>query len=279
MKFGYYRIALQCFLLAAFLSMSVSADINDKYNVSVGTSLISFDSHVTFNSHDNSIGEEIDLEDDLGLDRDLQAGWLSGMWRLTERHRVRASYVPFRRSSFTKNQSNIDVGDNTIKAGAFIDSSFKTEIFDIEYLYSFHKTPEWESSIGLGLYWIKSRSSILAEGVIINDADGSEEFHSSFQATQTLSVPLPLVGLSTSYELNSNIRFHGTARYLDVEINGIAGHVTSLSLRTDYYFSDHVGAGLSLTSFYLTVNRNGIILKNDVSWDYKGAEIFLVLRY
>ncbi len=283
MRFGYYRMPLKCFLPAVFLcsmlSMHASADINDKYTLSVGASLITFDSHITFNSQDDSVDQEIDLEDDLGLDKQFQVGWLSGMWRLTGRHRVRVTYLPFRRSSVKTLVSDIDVGDNTIKAGAFTDSSFETDILDIDYLYSFHKTPEWETSVGVGLYWIKNRSDVLAEGVIINDIDGSEEFHSHFQTTQSFNAPLPLIGLSTSYELNSNIRFHGAVRYLDVEINDIAGHITSLNFRTDYFFTDQVGAGISLTSFDLNVKRDGIVLKNELSWNYQGAQVFFILRY
>ncbi len=276
-------MSLKYFLYTVFvctmLNTPVSADISDKYNLSAGTSLISFDSHINFNSRDDSVDQDIDLEDDLGLDSQSQVIWLNGMWRLTGRHRLRVVYMPFRRTSTKTLLSDIDVGDNTIKAGAFTNSSFETDILDINYLYSFHKTPEWESSIGVGLYWMKNRSEVLAEGVIINDNDGSEEFRSNFQTTQSFSAPLPLIGLSTSYELNSNIRIHGAIRYLDVEINDIAGRIMTLNFRADYFFTDHVGAGLSLSSFDLSVKRNGIVFNNELAWIYQGAQIFLVLRY
>ncbi|MCP3688857.1 MAG: hypothetical protein GY784_10625 [Gammaproteobacteria bacterium] len=272
MKLGNYLLPVV--FLSGMQSMPAVADVSDKYSLSVGTSLITFDSYVTLDSHDNSVNEEIDLEDDLGLDSNLQVLWLSGVWRLTGRHRVRATYMPLRRSADETLMSDIDVGDHTIKAGAFVDASFVTEIIDIEYLYSFHKTPEWETSVGVGLYGVRNRTEIIAEGVIIDDIDGSEKYRRNFQTTQSFSVPMPLIGLSTSYELNSNIRFHGSARYLDVEVNGIAGHITSLNLRTDYFFSDHVGAGFSLTSFDLTVNRSGVVLKKIFPGTTRGARFF-----
>jgi hypothetical protein len=259
--------------------MPASSDVGDKYNLYVGGSLTTFNSDITMNSRDDSVKKEIDFEDDLGLDDDLQFGWLSGRWRLTGRHRVRFIYQPIRRSSGTTLVSDVDVGDNTIRAGAAADSSVETDIYDIDYLYSFHKTTQWENSVSAGLYWINNRTEIKADGVIVSDIDGSEELRSSFRATQTLSAPLPLVGVESSYELNSKVRFHGSARYLDVEINDISGRVLTLGFRADYYFNRHLGVGLSLTSFDLNVEQQGIVFINELSWKSQGAQIYLALRY
>lgn len=283
MRFSYHhrwlpRCAISAFLYGV-LGMPATADVADKYNLVVGASLTTFDSDVTFNSRDDSIDQEIDFEDDLGLDNELRAAWLSGMWRLTGRHRVRLTYLPIRRSSTKTLLNDIDVGDNTIRAGAFTDSSFKTDIYDIDYFYSFHKTPQWESSVSGGLYWVKTRSEIEAAGIIVSDIDGSEEVRTDFRTTQSVSAPLPLIGLHSTYELNPSVRFHAAARYLDVEVNDIDGRILTLDLRADYYFNKHVGAGLTLTSFDLNVTQHGIVFDNRLSWDYHGARIFLALRY
>ena len=109
-----------------------------------------------------------------------------------------------------------------------------------------------------------NRSEIQADGTIVSDIDGTEEIHSDFKVKQSFTAPLPLVGLTGSYEFNSKVRFGGGARYLDVEINNIQGRILSLALRADYYFTKHLGAGLSLATFDLDVRQEGIVFNNEL---------------
>lgn len=155
----------------------------------------------------------------------------------------------------------------------------RTEVYDVNYVYSFYKTPKWEYGVSAGLYWMDNRSEIEAQGVIVSDIDGTEEIRNEFKVKQSFTAPLPLVGLTGIYELNSKVRFGGSARYLDVEINNIQGRILSLAVRSDYYFTKHFGVGLSLATFDLNVRQEGIVFNNELSWNYTGAQLFLAYRY
>jgi len=266
-------------LIHCLFAVPAWADVADKYNVTLGGNVTTFDSHIAIKSQDDSIDKEIDLEDDLGFDSSLRAGWLSASWRVAERHRIRFTYSPIRRTSTKTLLRDIDVGDNTIKAGASADSSVRTEVYDVSYIYSFYKTPKWEYGVSAGLYWMDNRTEIEAQGVIVSDIDGTEEISNEFKVKQSFTAPLPLVGLMGSYELNSKVRFGAHARYLDVEISNIQGRILSLALRADYYFTKHLGAGLSLATFDLDVRQEGIVFNNELSWDYTGTQLFLAYRY
>jgi hypothetical protein len=257
----------------------VSADLDERYKLTMGASLTNFDSKIRINSRDDSIDNEIDFEDKLGFDTEVRLGWIKGTWRVADRHRLNLLYLPIRRTAEKNTSRDIDVGGNIIKSGAFVGASFKTDVFDFEYDYSFYKRPNIELAVTAGLYWINSVAEFAAAGQIILEGENQAEFRSGYEANQRLIAPLPLLGLSVDYEINPQWRTRASARYLDVTISDVAGRILSLNLETEYYFTNYLGAGASITSFDLSVRQNGVVFFNTMIYRYTALQAYLVLKY
>jgi hypothetical protein len=262
-----------------FLSTPASAELNEKYSVSVGYSVSTFDSEIAIRSQDDSINKEIDLEDDLGFNSDVRAGWIRGSYRLADRHRLRLTFTPTRRTASAVTTRDLSIEDNVILAGASIQSDFQSDTFDIDYVYSFYKRPYIELGISGGIYWLYTKTEITASGEIqIGDSD-VPELRTDYQTKQKLHAPLPLFGLTGTYEINPRWNIKAEARYFYVSISDIKGEVTSLRFSTDYLITKHWGIGLSLATFSLDVEKDGIVFINSLTWQHEGAQLYVVYEY
>ncbi len=268
--------------LLSFLSVLATpawSAFDERYEMSIGGSFTSFDSKIRINSQNNGINTEIDFEEGLGFENEVRLGWINGKWRMADRHRLSLLYAPIRRTSAYTTTSDLNIDGNVIKSGAFISGSVKTHVFDIEYIYSFFKRPDWEIGFSAGVYWMNSNVEVLAAGEIIVEGSDQEEFRADYQTNQRLIAPLPLIGFTASYAFNPRWKAHATARYLDVVINDIDGRIMNLFLSTEYYFTKHVGAGAALTAFDVSVRQNGVVLTNSLAYEYNALGAYVTFKY
>ena len=272
------------FTLCVVLGLLVTAttarsDFDERYELTVGGSGTEFDSSLRINSRDDSIDNEIDFEDDLGFDSEVRMAWINGRWRIAERHRLSLLYLPIKRTTELTTGTDIDVGGNIIKTGAFLGSSVKTHVFDLEYIYSFFKRPNLEIGFTAGIYWMNSLAELTAAGEIVFDGEDTPVFRSDYEANLRLIAPLPLIGFTASYEIMPRWIAHAAARYLDVTISDIEGRILNLNLSTEYYFTKHVGAGAALALFDVSVRHNGVVFYNTLTYEYSGLQAYLAFKY
>ena len=253
--------------------------LDETYQLTIGGSISDYHSTIRINSRDDSIDNEIDFEDVLGLNNEVRLGWIKGVWRMGKRHRLNLIYTPINRSSSITTSKDIDVGGNVIKAGAFLSTSVSTHVFDIEYVYSFYQRPDLEIGVTGGLYWMNSLVEVAAAGEIILEGEDLPEFRTDYQANQRLIAPLPLLGIAAVYEINPQWRAKANARYFDVTIGDIDGRILSLTLGTEYYFTKHLGLGASIASFDLSVQQNGVVFINSLQYEYVGLQAFMVMKF
>jgi len=279
MCLDYHIIPKSALLIISIVTTPAWAAFDETYKLTLGGSITSYDSKIRINSRDGSTDNGIDFEDDLGFESELRIGTVKGIWRMADRHRLSLLYLPIRRSSEITTQNDFDIGGNVIKSGAYVGTSVKTDVFDIEYLYSFYKRPNIELSVGVGVYWMNSLAELTAAGDVIIEGSDVPEFRSDYKANQRLIAPLPLVGLTVDYEINPQWRAKASARYLDVTIGDIEGRILSLMLGAEYYLSKQVGIGAALNLFDLSVRQNGVVFFNTLEYEYNGISAYLVLKY
>ena len=275
-----YRVVYKsALLIISMMATPAWAALDERYKLVIGGVITSYDSKIRINSRDDSIDNEIDFEDDIGFESELRIGFAKGVWRMADRHRLSLLYLPIRRSSETTTQKDFDIGGNIIKSGAYLGTSVKTDVFDIEYLYSFYKRPNIELGVSVGVYWMNSLAELTAAGDVIIEGSDEPEFRTDYKANQRLIAPLPLIGLTVDYEINPQWRTKASARYLDVTISDIEGRILSLNLGAEYYLTKHVGLAAALNLFDISVRHNGVVFFNTLEYAYSGISAFLVLKY
>ena len=266
-------------LFACVFASPAWSAFDETYRLVVGGLVTDFETSLRINSRDNSIDDKIVLEDDLGFDSTVRSAWIRGYWRMASRHRLSLLYTRFSRATEFTSQTDINVGENVIKAGAFFGTSSRTHVFDIEYSYSFFKRPNIELGLTAGLYWMNSVIELEAAGEVILEGETEPEFRTDYEANQRLIAPLPLIGLTGAYEINENWRVRAQARVFDVTISDIDGYIFSANLGAEYYFTQHFGLGATLGAFNLSVQHNGVVFINTLSYEYSGIQLYLTLNY
>lgn len=272
-------LSLAVLLPACLAATQAMAAFDETYKLNVGGLVTNFETSLRINSRDESIDEEIKLEDRLGFDSQVRLGFIRGFWRMAERHRLSLLYTPVRRTSELTSQNDVEIGGNILKAGAYIGTSVRTHIFDFEYVYSFYKRPQTELGVTLGLYWMNSVVELNAAGEVIFEGETTPEFRTDYQADQRLIAPLPLIGLIGAYEFNDKWRVKAAVRFFDVTISDIEGYIFSSSLSTEYYFTRHIGLGASLAAFDLSVKYNGVVFINTLAYEYAGLQAYMTFKY
>ena len=251
----------------------------ETYQLTLGTSLNDFDTRIRFSSRDDSIDNEIDLEDTLGFDQEVRLAWLRGSWRMAENHQLNLLYTPIERTSYFTSQKDITAEGNTILAGAQLSSSVSTHVFDIEYIYSVYKQTDIEIGISAGIYWMNSLAEMSGSAEVIREGSNDAERITSFETSQRLIAPLPLIGLTADYAIDDRWVVRGSARYLDVTIGDIEGYVLNFNMSAEYDFTRHIGAGIAFSSFDVAVKHNGVVFINTLSYEYLGLQGYLVFKY
>jgi len=214
------------------------------------------------------------------LDEQSNFGWIGGYWRFANRHRIGLSYLPFERSAGHTLDTDIKINDEIVRVGASVKTEFKNSVYDISYMYSVYQSPDLEIALTGGIYFMRIEFDLKAAGIIA-PVDGSNpgSFQADYSNTVKLNAPLPLFGFKLQYQITPRWNLNLGARYLSVEIGDFDGSVTTLSLGTDYFFSDKFGVGASLGGFDSEVKEDQTDFDKELALAYKGLQIYLVYRY
>ena len=257
----------------------VSAALDELFRLRVGGVISQFDTNVRFTSRDGSIDAGIDLEDDVGYDPEVSAGFIRGWYRVGDNHRIAVTYVPSNRTSFIVSEEDIEIGDDIIKAGAGMAWDTQNRLLDVSYIYSVYHRPNIELGLTAGVYWLRNETEVLVAGEVQSPNEPDPIFRADYRNSFKLHAPLPILGVTGEYEINPSWRVNGELRYLSVTIDEYDGRVFNAAIGTDYYFNKSLGVGLSLSSFSLEVDVESLILNGALKWAYNGAQLYVVYKY
>ena len=272
-------VAIILLFVGVMISSPVYAALDELFRLRVGGLISQFDTNVRFTSRDGTIDEGIDLEDDVGYDPEVSAGFLRGWYRFGDNHRFSLTYVPMNRTSFLVSEKDIEVGDDIIKAGATMAWDTQNRLLDVSYIYSVFRRPTIELGLSAGVYWLRHETELLVAGEVQSPNEPDPVFRADYRNSFKLHAPLPIFGVTGEYEINPSWRVNGELRYLSVTINEYDGRIFNATIGTDYYFTKSLGVGFTLSSFSLEVDVESIILNGALTWAYNGAQLYVVYKY
>ena len=237
-----------------------------------GVFLPAIDTSVRVDNPSLGIGNEIDLEDDLGFDDTQTTFYGRGVWRFFPRHRIGVGYFRFKDEVTATAQRDLQIGDEIFPVGASISSEFKFEIFPIHYSYSFIKREKMEFSGTLGLHWYRINFAV-AGSASLGGLDAGAEVEAKANA------PLPLLGLQFQYNFTPKWTASIQAEAFALSIDELDGSLINLAVRTEYWFFNHLGAGLALNGFRLDVEVESDDWRGELEYKYWGPQVYIMVRF
>ena len=213
-------------------------------------------------------GDPIDLEDDLGLDRDLSLGRLDGYYRLGRKHRLQFGYFTLEREAQRVIDRSITIGDNTFILDGQVDSNLKNTITEIGYMYSFRQTDQFEVSGTFGIHWMDIQSRF----------SGTTTFGVFETTSSSVEGPLPLFGVDVDYAISPRwiVSFRGM--FFSMKIDPYDGRLVDLRGTLEYFFMNNVGVGFGVNRFDLDLTYTDNGRAGDFSWGYDGMQLYLTAR-
>lgn len=206
------------------------------FELRLGAFSSSVDSTVQRASEDGGPGDEVDVEDVLGVpDRDT-TGQIEAIMRFGFYHRLEAGYFQFGRESQTVLDRDITLGGETFTAGTEVRTTQDSQTFQFIYGYSLLRDAQKEFGLSAGLHYTSSETSIvsLSTGQVVE---------------LETDVPLPTLGAFLGIALTDRWSLNGFVRLFALEFGSYEGSMTSASVRLEGLFGEHVTAGVGFNYF------------------------------
>ncbi len=256
--------AFAAMLLLYMPTASAQENDFDHFSISLGIFLTDRASKTRLNGSvgDGDDGTNVDLEGDLGLDRNDTVFRIDGVYRFNERHRIDISAFDLSRSKTRVIDEEIEWDDTIYPVNVSIKSEFDLEIYKLAYTWSFMRRDKGYLGLTAGFY-------IASFGAKISAADiGSA-------GSDSLTAPLPVVGLRGEYDISERFTFRASGELFALEYEGYDGTLVDLYAGIDYQLSEHSAIGLGLNSVTLDVGVTKSRFKGNIDWRYNGGLLFL----
>jgi hypothetical protein len=220
----------------------------------------------------------VNLQELLDMETTQQVFRANGYYRFAPKHRIEAAWYSINNSSHKTLQSDFswvdkEGNDINITAGTKLSSHFDTDIYKINYTYSFYRSDKVELGLGAGLHI--TRISIGFNGSV--DVNGTTEPIDAKSIDTT--APLPVIGFRLHYKILPELSVDYATDFFFIAFENVEGGLTDSILTLDYRFSKHVGAGIGFnrTLMHLISDEGDYDLR--VSHNVTGGLAYISFHY
>lgn len=267
-RFSCSLIVFLCFLLfvPAIHAKEIKSFEDTKAKISIGYFLPRMNTELRLDPANPALppGSPIDMEGDLGLDRDLSLARLDGYYRLGRKHRIGFGYFTLERAAQRAIDKKITYGDTTYLINTLIESKLKNTITQIGYMYSLRQTDRFEVSGTFGIHWLDIQSRI--SGATVETSSSN------------IAGPLPLIGFDLDYAFTPRWIISLRGMVFSYKVDPFDGNLTDLRGSLEYFFLNNVGVGIGVNRFDLDLKYTDNGRVGDFSWGYDGIQLYITAR-
>jgi hypothetical protein len=260
---------------AAFAAAPAAAqNLNDKVWVDAEFYWPNVDTSAQVNSvTNNTVGTEIDFEDDLNLQDGEALPSLALGVRLSKRFRLVGEYYSLGRSGEATLTRDLVFDEATYHASATVESEFDSKVYRASVGYSFVRKPNVELGVALGLH-----ATDFAVGLEGQATVGAQT--AVFQARRKeLLAPLPTIGIYGTYEIAPRVELGGNFDYLSLGIGDYDGKLVNAEANISYRLFKNFGIGLAYryVDYRLDVEKEAYTGR--LTYEFSGPVVFLVAGF
>ena len=243
------------------------------------------DSKIRIDSDLGSPGDGISLEDTLGLEDSKTVLWGGARWRFKTRHIIEAEIANLNRSGTVAGiTEELDIDEETIRAGARINTEFDLAVVRATYGYSLLSKENYDLSLKAGFHFAYTQFSIDAFGDI-EDVNTGETLCDPSPCetrieTSDFTIPLPHLGLAYVYQFTPKLALRSQLLFFALEISDIKGVLSEVDVDVQYQPWEQVGFGAGIRYFNVNVEDKGdSFFRGEFEFDYWGPVVYLIARF
>jgi hypothetical protein len=246
--------------------MSIASPITDRFAVRGLFYMPKISTDLRYDSSAGVPGTLVSGEDTIGLEDQLKQVSVDMMFRILERHRIRADFYKMTRSGDEVINQQIRFGDDVYQVNDRVLTAMDLRKLGLTYTYSFVRSEKWEVGFGFGLHLLQLEGSLDAPARFVDER---------------LDTAGPFATLVTDITWRATRRFSA-----NVAVNYLGGHVDDVKGGYQSYHGDvqfrarpnlAFGLGYSQTRFKIDSANNDFA--GYFSLKYKGPEAFVRISY
>lgn len=251
--------------------------LEDRWVVSVGAFVLNSKVRASLNGQSGH-KPEIDFDEAFGRSSDATRIRADAMWRVTPRNHLRLMYFSNTIDRSRVIDRAIEWGDYTFGLGANIDSTYRTETVQLAYEYAFVRQPDYEVAASLGVHHTKTTIR-LSGTAVVTDEQGNATSAPGATSANSLTAPLPVVGLRAGWVVAPQWHVHAQALYFRAEVGGYGGYWSDLRVGATWMFNRNFGIGLGYNRFatHLQVERGSF--DGSLRTGYAGLQAYLTAAF
>ena len=221
---------------------------------------VSADSRVIREDDDGDEGDEIDLEDTLGVSDSENVFQFEAILRLNSFHRLELGYHRMTRTGTTLLDGDTKFGNTVFASDTEIATTFESELLRFSYGYSLMNDEQKELGVMAGVHVANSITDILSVST------GARE-------RQDVSTPLPVVGVFGSVELGWQSSLGARIQAFGMEFDRLEGLMLFLNLEWQRRFGEHLSAGIGYNYYYTNLESRDVDARGTLETHHHGPTI------
>lgn len=241
----------------------------ERFTVSAGAFYVVNKTNIQVTVSDNS-GTNIDVEKDLGLNREIATFIASFQWQISRRSKIALNYFNVNRSSSHTLDRDIIFEDNTYYANAQVNTFFNSKIYQFSYGYAILSKPKYEAGISIGTHVVNANS-----GISTNDENSGINTKNSFGFT----APLPDLGIWGGWAVSNRFAINGDISYFALTMDNKNGRLLAFNLNLTYKLANQLDLTLGYTGLNFKVDVFRPNLTGNFKWGYNGPTLGVIFSF
>jgi len=250
-------------LLSLMTFLQAEEPLPDDLQIRLGGYIVAEQSTDIAFKGDGGLSAGINIQDLFNMQQSTQVLRLDGFYRFTPKHSIEWSWYRIRNSGTVRNSIDFPWEGGDINASAGLESFFDTDIYKVNYLYSFYHSDEVELGIGAGLH--VTRLDVGFRGDYVSDGTNQ-----SGKEDAKVTAPLPVVGFRLKYNITPALQVNYAVDYFFITFDGSTGSLADSILTIDYRLFKNfgLGAGINVTKLRLNTDVTDTVeihIQHDIS--------------
>ena len=262
-------VAASLFASPAFAESPSGAwnGLPDRFQIDTGYFRLTADTQLRYNGAPGS--GDISLENDLGVDKNVDTFWVDGTWRVGRRHQLKLGYTQLSRDRADfELERDFTWGGEEYEAGLSATTSTGSDILGGYYRFALFRNDRFEigPTVGIGYIWLDAR--VRATGTIAGASRSIDE------SASTGSVTGAVGGYANGW-LTKRLVTRADFLYIRVSPGDSEASVSDWRLGADYYFFKNAGLGVQYKYNRYSYDRGVLVSELGGEVTYKGFQVFV----
>ena len=214
-------------------------------------------------------GTDIDVENDLGLDKNGATIRLDGDLRIAKWFSVAANFYGFSRSKSQVIDKDIEIGDTLFPVNQTVKTTLNTIFTNLDLKFYLIHRPTLDFGVYAGVYLTHFKIDVRAQ-----------EIDRQLIQIKKLWAPIPSVGLHFWYQPVNKLFIYAKAGYFNfAPTKHSKFESATANLNLEYYFYKFVGIGARYEYSKMKFDIDRASFDGRVDYDISGAQVYLVLGF